>query len=296
MRQLPPGLLTGILLASTVVCEGLHLRESVIPPYKLRGDTVELRCDYEKGNSSIYSVKWFKDDDEFYRFIPRDSPQYVIYPIAGVSVDETVSKPGRVVLRGVEFATSGQYRCEVSAEGPDFNTVTGKGSLLVVEPPTSGPVITGGKAKYHVNDTVDLACTSSPSQPPTHLSWRVNGRSAPQEMVTRERPYTTQDGLMTQISRLTFMAKPFHFQRGVLRIKCVAEISGDNLAHHNTIPDTFRAWERSFQASAAAPVAAPSLPFFALCVTAAAACVIVATFTSSTAASFVAAASTASAR
>nr|XP_053626483.1 uncharacterized protein LOC128684347 [Cherax quadricarinatus] len=183
------------------MCDGLRLREWVIPPYNLRGDTVELRCDYEPGNSSIYSVKWFKDDDEFFRYVPRDSPPRHFFPRVGITLDETLTQPGRVVLLAVGFNTSGQYRCEVSAEGPDFNTVTGHGSLMV----------------------------------------------APQELVTSERPYLAHDGLLTQISRLTFLARPFHFQRGVLRIKCVAEISGDRLIHHNTIPQTFRAWERSFQ-------------------------------------------------
>ncbi|XP_071534092.1 uncharacterized protein [Panulirus ornatus] len=167
-------------------------------------------------------------------------------PVSPV-VQEASSQPGRVVLRRVGFNTSGQYRCEVSAEAPDFNTVTGHGSLMVIEPPTSGPVITGGRTKYHVNETVDLVCTSSPSRPPTHLSWRINGRPAPQGLVTYERPYMAQDGLLTQISRLMFVARPLHFQRGVLRIKCVAEISSNRLTHHHTIPDTFRAWERSFQ-------------------------------------------------
>ncbi|XP_069954336.1 uncharacterized protein [Cherax quadricarinatus] len=247
------------------MCDGLRLREWVIPPYNLRGDTVELRCDYEPGNSSIYSVKWFKDDDEFFRYVPRDSPPRHFFPRVGITLDETLTQPGRVVLLAVGFNTSGQYRCEVSAEGPDFNTVTGHGSLMVVEPPTSGPVITGGRSKYHVNDTVDLVCTSSPSRPPSHLSWKINGRPAPQELVTSERPYLAHDGLLTQISRLTFLARPFHFQRGVLRIKCVAEISGDRLIHHNTIPQTFRAWERSFQASAGGRVVAASLALFTLC-------------------------------
>ncbi|XP_042237911.1 uncharacterized protein LOC121876656 [Homarus americanus] len=276
MRRRRSGLLTGLILASAVVCDGLRLRESVIPPYKLRGDTVELRCDYEPGNSSIYSVKWFKDDDEFFRYVPRDSPPYHIFPRVGVTVDEALLQPGRVVLRRVGFNTSGQYRCEVSAEGPEFNTVTGRGSLMVIEPPTSGPVITGGQSKYHVNDTVDLVCTSSPSRPPTHLSWRINDRAAPQELLKKERPYMAQDGLLTQISRLTFVARPFHFQRGVLRIKCVAEISGQRLAHHTTIPDTFRAWEKSFQASGGGRGVVPSLALLASCIT------LCATFTTST--------------
>lgn len=43
-----------------------------------------------------------------------------------------LSKPSQVVLQRVEFNASGQYRCEVSAEGPDFNTVIAQGRMIVV--------------------------------------------------------------------------------------------------------------------------------------------------------------------
>ncbi|XP_064091914.1 cell adhesion molecule 3-like [Macrobrachium nipponense] len=249
--------LLGVLVVSA--CSGaLRLKESVIPPYKLRGETVELRCDFEKENSSIYSVKWFKDDEEFYRYVPRDNPQYNIFPRNGVKVDQESLQPNRVVLKEVDFNTSGQYRCEVSAEGPEFNTVIGTGSLLVVEPPTAGPVITGGKEKYKVNETVDLLCTSSPSRPATFLSWRINDRPAPRELVMKEPLYVAKDGLVTQFSRLMFVARPHHFVRGLLRVKCVAEINERRMAHHPTIPETFRAWERSFQASTGHRVLPPT--------------------------------------
>ena len=53
---------------------------------------MELRCDYEPGNSSIYSVKWFKDDEEFYRYVPRDTPPYHIFPRGGVTLDVSVER------------------------------------------------------------------------------------------------------------------------------------------------------------------------------------------------------------
>ncbi|KAK3863414.1 hypothetical protein Pcinc_030813 [Petrolisthes cinctipes] len=154
--------------------------------------------------------------------------------------------PARVVLHKVGFNSSGQYRCEVSAEAPDFNTVNCRGSLMVVEPPADGPVITGGRTKYHVNDTVDLVCTSSPSRPPSRLSWLINERQARPEFVTKERPYMGKDGLMTQISRLVFVTRPSHFHGGKLKIKCVADITGETLAKHSAFSHTFRPWERLF--------------------------------------------------
>ncbi|KAK4300857.1 hypothetical protein Pmani_026970 [Petrolisthes manimaculis] len=240
-----------------VVTDGLRVRESDIPPYKLRGETAELRCDYELESSSIYSVKWFKDDEEFYRYLPKDTPPTHYYRMTGVTVDKQSTVPARVVLHKVGFNSSGQYRCEVSAEAPDFNTVNCRGSLMVVEPPADGPVITGGRTKYHVNDTVDLVCTSSPSRPPSRLSWLINGRQARPEFVTKERPYMGKDGLMTQISRLVFVTRPSHFHGGKLKIKCVADITGETLAKHSAFSHTFKPWERLFLASAGGQVLTP---------------------------------------
>jgi len=38
----------------------------------------------------------------------------------------------KVFLRGVTLKSTGLYRCEVSAEEPDFKTVQGEGKLEVV--------------------------------------------------------------------------------------------------------------------------------------------------------------------
>ncbi|KAK3849904.1 hypothetical protein Pcinc_043360 [Petrolisthes cinctipes] len=175
----------------------------------------------------------------------------VVAGVSGCNVNSVVALkqstvPARVVLHKVGFNSSGQYRCEVSAEAPDFNTVNCRGSLMVVEPPADGPVITGGRTKYHVNDTVDLVCTSSPSRPPSRLSWLINGRQARPEFVTKERPYMGKDGLMTQISRLVFVTRPSHFHGGKLKIKCVADITGETLAKHSAFSHTFKQWERLF--------------------------------------------------
>ena len=31
------------------------------------GDNIKLLCDYEEGVDQVYSVKWYKDNMEFYR-------------------------------------------------------------------------------------------------------------------------------------------------------------------------------------------------------------------------------------
>lgn len=42
------------------------------------------------------------------------------------------SNSKKVILRNVTLRSSGSYRCEISAEEPDFKTVQGEGQLTVV--------------------------------------------------------------------------------------------------------------------------------------------------------------------
>ena len=36
-------------------------------PYNKVGEHVHLECDFEEGGDQLYSVKWYKDNMEFYR-------------------------------------------------------------------------------------------------------------------------------------------------------------------------------------------------------------------------------------
>ena len=53
----------------------------------MRGDSVELSCIYELENDRLYSVKWYKNNVEFYRFVPRDWPPGQFLPHKGIRVD-----------------------------------------------------------------------------------------------------------------------------------------------------------------------------------------------------------------
>ncbi|XP_071519966.1 uncharacterized protein [Panulirus ornatus] len=45
----------------------LQLRGIEVPVYKFRGEDAQLECLYDRGTDPLYSVKWYKDDMEFYR-------------------------------------------------------------------------------------------------------------------------------------------------------------------------------------------------------------------------------------
>jgi len=66
----------------------LKLTRVSVPQYKVRGDTALLECHYELGDADkLYSVKWYKDDEEFYRYVPRSVPVKQSYKLEGVRVE-----------------------------------------------------------------------------------------------------------------------------------------------------------------------------------------------------------------
>ena len=70
----------------------------MIPPHALRGQKAVLRCNYDLEGDNLYSVKWYYNQKEFYRFIPSDNPKVTIFNHhPGVNVNVSMQ---RVYLAG----------------------------------------------------------------------------------------------------------------------------------------------------------------------------------------------------
>lgn len=54
--------------------------------------SIELECDYDLEGESLYSVKWYKDNHEFYRYIPNENPAVNIFPVNGIKVNVSETK------------------------------------------------------------------------------------------------------------------------------------------------------------------------------------------------------------
>ncbi|CAH2002222.1 unnamed protein product [Acanthoscelides obtectus] len=67
--------------------QGLKWVRVSVPQYRAPGETATLRCDYDLGNDTLYAVKWYKDHEEFYRYVPKARPQKNWYKVEGVHVD-----------------------------------------------------------------------------------------------------------------------------------------------------------------------------------------------------------------
>lgn len=97
----------------TEATNSLRLSKLVVPSIRYRTENALLECQYELNNRSInansrhhsrrnnhlyydndeemeetlYSVKWYKDEEEFYRYVPRANPPQNSYTFDGIKVD-----------------------------------------------------------------------------------------------------------------------------------------------------------------------------------------------------------------
>ncbi|XP_017773298.1 PREDICTED: uncharacterized protein LOC108560318 [Nicrophorus vespilloides] len=124
-------LLTRIIYGSGVT-NGLRWVRVNLPQYRKPGELAQLQCDYDLGNDTLYAVKWYKEHEEFYRYVPKARPQANSYKVEGVHVDMSLSDNAKVVLRAVSLKTSGLYSCEVSAEAPSFASAQSEARMEVV--------------------------------------------------------------------------------------------------------------------------------------------------------------------
>ena len=59
-----------------------------VPAHRFIGDDAVLTCKYDLEGEELYSVKWYKDGNEFYRYIPGERDQKVtVFNMPGVRVD-----------------------------------------------------------------------------------------------------------------------------------------------------------------------------------------------------------------
>ena len=110
--------------------------------------TVSLTCSYDLAGEGLYSVKWYKvlytplcsplyysdvqDQLEFYRFLPRDLPPALAFPVPGTAVNLDKynslllavftggvcrSDERSVSLENLQLGSSGMYQCEVRILG-----------------------------------------------------------------------------------------------------------------------------------------------------------------------------------
>ncbi|XP_074034310.1 uncharacterized protein [Leptinotarsa decemlineata] len=197
-----------------------------IPQYRVPGENAILHCEYDLRNNSLYAVKWYKEHEEFYRFVPRERPQANWYKVEGVYVDMSRSDSKKVVLHSVNWKTSGTFRCEVSAEAPTFTSAQGEAKMEVIALPEEDPIITGVEEDYQIGEDINLNCTSGRSHPAPLLQWYVNEQKIQKpEALIHYRPHYHPKGLISSTLGLRFKLSNQHFRGGSMKVKCIASIA-----------------------------------------------------------------------
>merc|ERR1712013_485689 len=203
----------------------IKLTEKLIPSHAIKGENVVLECLYDLQGDSLYSVKWYRNGQEFYRHIPTDNPSTVVFKKPGLIVDEYKSTETHIVLRNVDLKTSGKFRCEVSGEAPLFQTATFTNILIVVDLPDDGPVISGTQPVYNRGDILTANCTSFSSFPAARLNWYINGQVAPHRLLKNYEEVTSDDDLTTTVLGLRLKIEKGLFSKsGDFKLKCTATI------------------------------------------------------------------------
>ena len=65
------------------------------------------------------------------RYIPSDNPSLTVFVTPGIQVHES-SHPGEIVLNNVDNDTAGRFKCEISGDGPVFQTAVKITDLRVI--------------------------------------------------------------------------------------------------------------------------------------------------------------------
>ncbi|CAG2112197.1 unnamed protein product, partial [Medioppia subpectinata] len=200
-----------------------------IPSPSMAGESVELMCSYDLENDKLYSIKWYKNGYEFYRYVPRDWPQAQYLAMPGIKVDLSRSDKMSVYLQNVNLSTSGKYRCEISAEAPSFNTAAAEDYLVINVLPSEGPRIStgGGQTAYLPGELVVANCTSAKSKPGAYLNFTINEEPVGADHTVEYSTTLHADGLETSSLSLRFKAQEKHFvtTSGHMTLRCTSTIS-----------------------------------------------------------------------
>jgi len=79
------------MLMSTVVSasfiSNIKLLNVRIANHTVLGSSTKLECTYDLEGENLYSVKWYKNGDEFFRYLPKSKPNIQVFEKRGIYID-----------------------------------------------------------------------------------------------------------------------------------------------------------------------------------------------------------------
>ncbi|XP_044314949.1 uncharacterized protein LOC108053420 [Drosophila rhopaloa] len=234
--------LLGALLLATfngmapVPAEGLHLSNLSVPRIIDVAQKAKLFCSYAMGNRTLNSVKWYKDGQEFFRYSPLTPPTTNWFPVTGVTIADGSPHCNQFIcnveLEKLSAHSSGQYRCEVSGDAPEFKLIDQTANMTVGVLPKFDPFISGVRHAYKYHDYLIANCSSEMSSPMPKLMWYINNKTAPGHSLQPQINEVSRntDGFHLFAShlqlRLHLDDQRFISKSEMLELRCTADIMG----------------------------------------------------------------------
>ena len=195
------------------------------PSWVRLGDPTWLNCSYDIGSEGLYSIKWYKDGQEFYRWNPKSKPSSQVFMLNGVKVDLSKSYQSNVYLSSTDSSAEGDYACELTTD--HFLTVRKlkKQGLRIYYLPDDEHLLklTLKSGDMRLYGLIDFLCMSKPTKPGVNLSWTIN--DSPVNKHFTDLSESTRNGLSESTLRLQFHIQRHHVIRGRMKLTVYKDIT-----------------------------------------------------------------------
>jgi hypothetical protein len=75
------------IVVSASFINNLKLLNVRIANHTVLGSSTILECTYDLEGEHLYSVKWYKNGDEFFRYLPKSKPSIQVFEKSGIYID-----------------------------------------------------------------------------------------------------------------------------------------------------------------------------------------------------------------
>lgn len=216
-----------------------EIRVIVSSPIR-NGSSVWLGCEYHFNFGKLSTVKWYKNNVEFFRFTNDEDidvfPSKRVFHESEINVNLNQSNRTHVRLKNVQLSYEGTYGCEVSidADQSKFVSIKAEEDLRIYVPPESPLRFYGIKRDYQHGDLVDMACVSGASRPPSILYLYINGNRIRHSERSLNFSWSTEtidwEGLTVSRINVSFpLTKENGLNNGLIQFRCESimfQISG----------------------------------------------------------------------
>uniref|UniRef100_T1K077 Ig-like domain-containing protein n=1 Tax=Tetranychus urticae TaxID=32264 RepID=T1K077_TETUR len=117
------------LLTCLQVVKSLRISEFIVPRNAFEGSDARIICSYDLEGYPLYTLKWYRNEEEFFRYEPKAKEPYMYLPVKGIKINRSNST--HILLSNVNKFTEGSFACEVSTD-IQFQTLHQESHLTIV--------------------------------------------------------------------------------------------------------------------------------------------------------------------